>query len=152
MKVNLLINNPAGIRPDCMNIDPTANGSDSRVQDDLYKLSTVDDAECEELIAMDIVDYLEPKGLDELITGWVKKLKHNGILTIGFMDMYQMCKVILGRLVELEQANYMLHGTGVVRRSTMSMNFVAALLTEKGLKVLSKRIVSCKAIIKAVRP
>jgi hypothetical protein len=158
MRVNILLDNPAGIRKGFLNIDPFASTTDERITDDFKALNEVDDGEAEEIIAIDIIDYLKTQDAHNAVANWVKKLQHGGILTLAFMDLYFICKAVNNRLLNLEEANIFLHGTQDkpwrLRKSTFTLDYISKLLEGNGLKILLKRIDpnSGRAYIKGMRP
>jgi predicted SAM-dependent methyltransferase len=158
MKVNLLLDDIAAIRPDYLNIDPLAPlNHDNIIRDTFKELREIDDGEADSIVALDIIDYYTPKEVMDFLTVWVKKLKHGGILTIGFTDIYALSKGIMMRYLNLEAANLQLHGpqdkAWKIRRCSMSIDFIAKSLETRGLKILNKRLGgNAKAIVKAVRP
>jgi hypothetical protein len=158
MKLNLLLDDSAAIRPDYINIDPLAPlNNDNLVRDTFKELREVDDGEADSIVAIDIIDYYSPKEVMDFFTVWAKKLKHGGVLTVGFTDIYALSKGIMMRYLNLEAANVQLHGlqdkAWKIRRCSLSIDFIAKSLETRGLKILNKRLGgNAKAIVKAVRP
>lgn len=157
MKINLVLDNPSAIKEGYLNIDPLAPlGKTNLTRDTFQELREVDDAEAEEIIALDIIDYFSPIEIMTFLDIWVKKLKHGGIITLGFVDIYQLCKAVIAREINLQEANVELHGNQTkpwkTRRATMSIDFIAKALEARGLKIINKRLNAGKAIVKAGRP
>jgi hypothetical protein len=157
MKVNLLLDDPANVRTEYLNIDPFAQmHTEILVRDDLKKLARVCDAECEELLALNIIDYFPPQEINEVITNWIRKLRHHGLITISFTELYLLVKDIKDRGLNLEEANLAIHGNQQkpwrVRRCTPSMEYIMDLLKSNNIKILSKRLIGHTAIIKGMRP
>jgi hypothetical protein len=158
MKLNLLLDNAKGVREEYLNLDPFAEpGKDtSYKRSNLKELSEADDGEVEELIAIDVIDYYPPTEVNELLSIWSRKLAHGGSITIGFTDLYQLVKAVACRILNLEEANTAFHGVQDkawrIRRSTLSIDYVAKVLESLGLRIKTKRLYSNKAVIKAVRP
>jgi hypothetical protein len=155
MKVNLL-QDSSDIRQGYKNIDPLGALSKEVIRDSLKELTSVDDGEAEEIVALDVVDYYTPEEAIKMIQTWAKKIAHGGTLTVGFTDIYRLTKSIVNRAYDFEEANVRLHGKQDkpwhVRRCTLSMDFVSVILTTVGFKILFKRFDNEKGIIKAIRP
>jgi hypothetical protein len=157
MKVNILFDNPKEIRSGYLNIDPFCSENDNKLvrRDDIKNLTCVDDAECEEIQAIDVLDYFSGQDTLKMLESWVKKLSHNSLFVIQFTDMYLLNKAILSRNLTLEEANELMHGKQtkgwLTRRSTLSAEYMSRLLEKLGLKITLKRINGIKVIIKARR-
>jgi predicted SAM-dependent methyltransferase len=157
MKLCLMLDSKDYVRPGYINIDPFAPTEDKlRIRDDLQRLNIADDGEVEEILAMDVLNYFSLQESNALIQSWVRKLKRNGIITIGFYDVYCVCKLIGGRVFDVATANQILHGRQDkpwhTRRNSISLEDMTKLLEGYGLEILQKRIDFATACIKAKRP
>jgi hypothetical protein len=158
MKLNLLLDNKFHTREGYLNLDPFANTGEGEIRKraNLKELNEVDDGEVEDLIAIDVIDYYPPVEVNQMLTLWSRKLKHGGSITIGFTDLYQLVKAVSSRVLNLEEANAAFHGTQEtpwrIRRSTLSIDYVAKVLESTGLRIKIKRLYSNKAIVRAARP
>ncbi len=154
MKLNLLFDNPAGLRNGYINLDPL--GGDT-YRGDIQNLDSVaDDGECNDILAINVLDYFNPEASQRLLQHWTKKLSHSGTLTIAIVDIYRLAKAVISRNVNLQEANLILHGKQEkgwqIRRATLSMGHLTDYLHSCGLKILSKRFDGYNAIVKARRP
>ncbi len=157
MKLNLFIDNPDAARQGYKNIDPVAPiGHADILRENLAELASVDDAECSEIVALDVLEYFPPADTDKILTTWIRKLGHGGMLTVGFTDLYQLVKHTYNRTLNISEVNLYLHGNQKspwnLKRNTFSTDLISEVLQGKGLKILSKRIDGVTTIIKAVRP
>ena len=158
MKINLLLDEPDKTRQGYMNIDQYTNTEKEGflVRDNLKELSSIDDGECEEVLALNILEYFPPQDTDNLINCWARKLQHGGLLVLGFTDIYQLVTAITTRALDISNANTVLHGVQDkpwnTKKTSLSMELLTKLLEAKGLKIYYKRLQDTQAIIKAARP
>jgi hypothetical protein len=157
MKLCLMLDSKEYVREGYTNIDPFAPTEDKlRVRHDIKQLSLADDGEVEEILALDVISYFSLQETKELMLNWVRKLKHHGTITIGFYDLYTTCKLIGGRVFDLETSNVILYGKQDkpwhIRRNIMSLEDMTRLLEAYGLNILQKKIEAGTAFIKAQRP
>ena len=116
----------------------------------------VDNAECFEIIAEDIVDYMPKQELPQVLDNWVSKLRHQGTIVIGGTDVYEVCKMFAQEALSLEELNNLMHGEQSqgwdVRLNQLTLQQMCSELEGRGLKVLKKRINGFKFSVEAERP
>tara|TARA_Y100000310_G_C20361908_1_gene659402 strand:+ start:281 stop:727 length:447 start_codon:yes stop_codon:yes gene_type:complete len=116
----------------------------------------VDNAECFEIIAEDIVDYMPKQELSKVLDNWVGKLRHQGMIVIGGTDVYEVCKMFAQEALSLEELNNLMHGEQSqgwdVRLNQLTLQQMCNELESRGLKVLKKRINGFKFSVEAERP
>jgi hypothetical protein len=147
MKLNLLYG-PGPIHGEgFLNINPFSDkDTDTQKQGGVENLDEfVDDGEAEQIIALDVIDYLEINKVVPVIVGWVKKLKHGGIITIGGVDLYEVSRNFFRYNISLLQANELIHGKSdmpfLVKKTQFTLKGVIDLLQgQLGLKILKKRL------------
>lgn len=146
MKLNLLWGDGPEYGESYTNINPflqmeTANCKRGNVQD-LSRFA--DDGEVSELIALDVIDYLDTSKVVPVIEGWVKKLAHGGTIIIGGTDMYEVCRLFSHYKINLLQVNALLHGDGskpyLIKKTQFTLKGLADLLAQLGLKIMKKRL------------
>ena len=162
MKLNLLMCSDdvlAGYR----NIDPVptftnteqAFSSDKEIGDVQCLDGIADDGEVEEIIAQDIIDYVDIPNKLQTIQNWVKKLSYNAKLVISGIDLYETCKSFGSTALSDEQAILLLYGDPDFpfgqRRGCLQMEQVINILTQLGLVVIQKRISNFRYTIVAER-
>lgn len=159
VKVNLLVDNPAGVRPGYLNLDPLAPDQDptGRVKCDLEKLDQlVDPAEVSEFVAHGILDFFPLHRANGVLDHWLSRLAHEGTITLSCVDLLEVTKSLQNRLITIETANILLHGEQdrpwKFRQANYTLNQIAGTLAGKGLRVQQKRINEFKAIVVAQRP
>lgn len=155
MKVNLLINNAADVRSGYLNIDPFAQSDDGagRFKCGLDRLDLlVDPGECEELVAHDVLDAYPAQSVDAVLDHWLSRLAHGGTIALSVVDMREVARAFLAGSLNLEEANKLLHGVGVTKKSTLSVDILSDVLEGKGMKVLVRRVENYRAVVVAQRP
>ena len=65
----------------------------------------VDPAECFEIVAEDIVDYIPKQELPSVIDNWVSKLRHQGTIIVGGTDAFEVCKMFSQNSINLVELN-----------------------------------------------
>jgi hypothetical protein len=114
------------------------------------------DAECEELIALDVIDFLPSNELDTVIDNWIRKLRHGGSITVGGVDMREVARGLVNQTLTMDRANILLYGAQrqpyEYRKSTLTMQKLLAVFQTRGLKVIQKRLVNYYYHVKAERP
>ncbi len=144
MKLNLLLHDDSP-RSGFINVDPFAPPEDQRrIRGHFSCLDEiVDDAECDELIAGDILDYVSVEDVDEVLDHWISKLRHGGVITIGGLDLREVTSHIANYTLKTPDANILLFGAQQApwqfRKSVSTLSERIAYLTDKGLKPLKKR-------------
>lgn len=158
-RLNLLIGDPANVRSGYTNVDPLAPDGDpaGRVRCDPGNLDPVVDAgEAVEIVAHDIIDRVPMHQANALLEHWLSKLAHGGTIVLSCVDILEVARSLLGRFITVEQANVLLHGEQDERWRFRQANYtlvqLADTLAGKGLRVQSKRINECRAIVVAQRP
>lgn len=159
MKVNLLMDNPADVRPGYVNIDLLAPEGDplGRIQCDPSNLESIADAaEVVELIAHDILDRVPMHQANAVLDHWLSRLAHGGTIVISCVDLLEVAKSLQNRLITVEQANQLLHGeqdkAWKFRQANYTLAQLADTLRGKGLLVQKKRITDFRAVVVARRP
>lgn len=154
MKLNLLLNSNETLN-NYINIHPF-DDSNGKVKGDITKLDFVaDDGECEEIRAIDILEYFYAWQTDDIIEGWVKKLRIGGKLILSFAEMYEVANNIAHYTISMKKANYYLFGkqesTWDTKKCSLSIVQMSQFLEGLGLKIRLKRIKDAQGIIIAER-
>lgn len=146
MKVNLLLNNPAGLRNGYTNIDAFASKDDSRILGNITNFTDevgneiVCDGEAEEIVANEILEYFSYGEIEYTLNIWIKKLSLEGILTISAIDFEEVARAItFGNLHNAVQLNELLHGKPedkLVKRAILCVSILRELLEKRGLHIL----------------
>jgi hypothetical protein len=156
MKINLLYNSN-NLLSGYLNIDPLSSEDDiqsgKKVQGNIFDLNwAVEDAECTSIVAEDIINYVPAENIAQVLDNWVRKLRHNGTIIITGVDLYEVCRGINGRYIDLENANQLFYGETGEKKSILSGSDLTRALEECGLKIIKNRYNSYKYTIEAERP
>ena len=157
MKLNLLMGAPGDVRSGYLNVDPLADGGDGRVDCKLDDLSPVVDAnECQEIVALDVVDRFSTAEADAAMSHWLSRLARGGTLAVGCVDVGEVARLFRADLLSLEDVNTLLHGEqdgpGRFRLCSLTLARLAAALEGKGMKIMSRRVTDCHAVVVCRRP
>jgi hypothetical protein len=156
MKVNLLYKSN-NLLSGFINIDPFSSKEDiesnKKIQGNIGDLDwVVEDSECTQIIAEDVLNYFAGPEVDQVIENWVRKLRHKGTIIIGGVDLFEVCRGIDGRYIDLVNANILLYGEDGEKKSILSSIDLSKALRNLGLKIIKNRCNSYKYIIEAERP
>jgi predicted SAM-dependent methyltransferase len=146
MKINLIYGE-GDILNTHLNLHPFAmqETDDVKIADVKNIDRFVCDGEAEEIVALDVLDYLVLYEVTKVIGHWVQKLKIGGTLIIGGTDMTLVCKSFAEGDIDLETANKMLHGIQtqphLVKRVNLTLLGVCNFLMQdcQGLQIMKKR-------------
>jgi len=112
----------------------------------------IDDGECTEIHAPEILDYIPEHEFRLFIDTLVNKMRHGCELTIGGSDLYESMKQLFRGDLNVYTMNNVLYGNKEVsKRGQYSMNSVSDILLQRGLKILEKNMDRNQMYIKAVR-
>lgn len=157
MKVNLLLNSKS-TRSGFLNIDPFATpDTTDKQRGDLCNLDEfVGDAEADELVALDVIDYLPSRELDNIIDNWIRKIRHGGTIVVGGIDIREVAKGLVGQELDLQAANNLLYGfqesPWEYRKATLTLQKLIQVFQSRGFVILQKRLEKYYYEVKAQRP
>lgn len=151
MKLNLLINNAPNIRSGFVNLDPYANGEDDRIVGDFKNLGEhCEQAECQELVALDILDKFDVTEVESVLDHWLSRLAKGGVATLNFPDLqFVTYKYSMGEM-SIEDANVLLHGPPT-RLCSLALSQVSQTVRSKGFSIVQQRYDGAYALIKIRR-
>lgn len=154
MKLNILMDDPGGVRSGYVNVDPfVQEGDRSRSWADPRNLSAVaDPGECEEVVALGVLDCYPADAVDGVLDHWLSLLAHGGRLTVSVTDLREVARGFLAGAIGLDEANSLLHGGAVKKASALDLLSLAEVLENKGYKILHKRVVNRRAVVTCERP
>jgi len=153
MKINLTIRGQT--HNGFLNLDPTSQPQDTdRVMVDLFKLEDMIDANEAELILInDVMDYLPLPVRGKFLSGVLTRVAHDGEVFISGLDLYQASRVIhTGELAGIEQANAVLYGQQVSKKSAVTPQDVLSLIQQTGqFEIVEMSYSGIQYVIKARR-
>jgi hypothetical protein len=142
MKINL-IRNEANFSSDYHNLSmfPVVVGGVKTTFSDFINLDTIcEDAEATEIRALDIIDYMSQPQIEKALNNWIKKLRHGGILKVGGVDLYNICRKIYQHKITVQQGNVLLRGDQTnpinFRKNSSCITDICGFLQSKGLKII----------------
>ena len=111
MKINMSFD--GNVKQGYTNIDPFALPNDKPHKlnchpDNLDIL--VNDGEAEEILAHNVLNYIENNKLFFVLKSWCKKLSHNGILEIIYVDIVEICRLLTTNQIKENIAISLIYG------------------------------------------
>jgi hypothetical protein len=156
MKLNLLIGGAA--LNGYLNADQLFNGQNDRVQAELQDLDPiVDHNECDEVLALDILDFIPLSLRAKTLNGWMTKVAHGGTITVSCLDLSEFTrKVYNGDLKDTYQVNQILFGPVTtawsIRKSVCTLSETVQMIMSTGqFDVVSQRFDGVHYIVTAKR-
>ena len=153
MKVHINVGKPA--INGYINLDPMG-GEDKCVGQITNINGIAEDAECTEILADDILDFIPSNEILNTLRHYVGKLRHGGKLIIGGTDLHSVCQAIVTKQLNCVEANHLLHGeqnnTWAFKYGQINLDDLVKLLSDLGLKIMKKRLNSYKMCVEAIRP
>jgi len=138
-----------------INLDPISK-FDS-LDTDLRNLDgIVEDAECSEIIAEEVIDFVGRQEVYPILDHWISKLRHDGKIFLSFYDTRQIAKAFFRGKINLDEFNMIVHGTFSaswdIRLSHTTVEELSTFLESRGLVITKKTLDGLKATIGAIRP
>lgn len=115
-------------------------------------LSEIDDGECTEIHAPEVLDYIPQYDFDSFMDGLVNKMRHGCELTLGGSDIMESAKQLLRGDRSIYNMNQALYGDkDIMKLGQYSLHLVSEKLLQRGLKILEKNIDHNQMYVKAIR-
>lgn len=112
----------------------------------------VDDGECIEIYAPEILDYIPSYAFNEFFSLLLSKMRHGCEITVGGTDLFETAKQILRGDYNTEEMNKTLYGTkDNPKLGQYGLHVLSSIFLSKGMKILAKKLDSNKMYIKAQR-
>lgn len=70
----------------------------------------VDNGELEELICMNVLEYIEYNNIGPVIANWVSKIKVGGKFILGFCDAFETARLFNIGSINIQDYNVLIHG------------------------------------------
>ena len=153
MKVNITVGS-SEFKNGYLNIDPISKPDGLDI--DIRKLDTIiEDAECTEFKAEDVLDYLEKSEAESVLEHWTSKVRKGGKIVIGGVDAYEVSKMFYQQKITLEEFNNLIHGSFTqpwdVRLNNFTMEYIQSKLINAGLRITKKRLDGYRIIVEGER-
>ncbi len=72
--------------------------------------SIVDDGEAEEILSLNVLNYINHTNIKNVLINWYKKLKYDATMTISFYDFLEICRFLTTQELKLEAAKKLIYG------------------------------------------
>lgn len=157
MKINLLLGNN-DLRSGYINVDPLASGEDrQRYKADWTNLDDLCCAgEAQEIVALEVLNYLGRDAADKVLAHWVSRLGHGGTLTVSVIDPNRIARALISGELSEQDANGLLYGQQSQPWQCRKLAYSLATLSDKmrqlGLQVLKQVHHGYQCCVMAVRP
>lgn len=114
----------------------------------------VDDAEAEEIRAINILPYYPQTESAKIINSWLRKLKHGGKIIIGAVDILEVSRDFSTYFLDIDTANLFLYGEEgkPSAQAGFTVMQVSEYLESKGLKITKRRTEDYRFVVEAIRP
>jgi predicted SAM-dependent methyltransferase len=138
-----------------INVDPVSRFDD--LESDVRNLDPIaEDAECSEILAEEVIDFIRREEVYPILDHWISKLRHGGKMYLSFYDTRQIAKAFFRGKINLDEFNTIVHGTFSapwdVKLGHTTVEEVSRFLQARGLVVTKKTLDGLKATIGAARP
>jgi|SRR6185312_1277785 len=155
MKLNLLVDSE-DTRGGYCNIDVIkieGKINPNKEYGDIFDLTwKVDNGECEEIIALDAINFVPLQLVEEVIARWCSKVKIGGQIVLGSVDFFEICKSVAYNTLPIEEGQKKLFlGLSMPRRSAMSISQLDTSLRRNGFNIVDRRSNFFHSIVKGIR-
>lgn len=114
-----------------------------------------EDAQAQEILATDVLDYINISNKIQTIDNWVKKLAHGASLSVGGMDLAEIVRNIRINSITFDEAQLLLYGHPAfpfgARRGVLTLEKAQELLSQRGLRIVKSQIDSFRYLVTGVR-
>lgn len=143
MKLNL-IRDSNDVISGYVNIDPYGK-SESVVIHSYENLDDIaENAQCTDIIARDVIDYIEPLNIDNVLRHWLSKLRINGKITISGTDLMSVCEKYVEGAFDADVATALIYGERTeshkYKKNASTLENVVRFLEMCGLKIILKSL------------
>lgn len=116
----------------------------------------VDDAEVDEMVALDVIDYIPTTQTKEALDNWLSKLRVGGRIIIGGIDILSISKSITDGSLDAPLANLLIHGKQdkpyLIKRASFSAYDLSKYLESSyNLGIVKKDIINYNMLVEAQR-
>lgn len=155
MKLNLIYAQAGDVKNGYVNLNHHKYRNEES-QQDLYNLDNLaDDGEVEEILAYDVIDYLEAGKVEGAIDHWVRKLRVGGKIVVSGTDIIEVAKGVASYKLTVADANKLLYNADRDNPKTYKkVAFTCLALKEylgkkHGLKINTARINGYQMVVSA---
>lgn len=149
MKINFINRSGNNVLNEYTNISPYGEDENTvfGIPNDINHI--VEDAEATHIMVDNILEYFEPKDAIGVLQHLIKKLAHNGKITICGKELYEICrKFINGEISLVDTVNELYNDKMCCFTCVGIVNF----LEEQNLTITKKMIQDTEYVVEAIRP
>lgn len=111
-----------------------------------------ENGECEEVLAINILEYISCSNLEKFVLHLASKVAYGGKIVINGLDYMEISKMAVRQDFNVAEFNRLLFGTGSQpKESCITMNAITGILQSNGFKILKKRLNGYDFSIEATR-
>jgi hypothetical protein len=146
MKANLVYGDAGQVLDNYLNINPYGEEEGDVKVGGVQNLDEhIDNGELEELIAVDVLEYIPTNKIADTLSNWVSKLKVGGKLTLGFVEARLKGREFGNYRMALEDFNAAIHGSQekpymIKRTSLTAMQVIDHMVKAHTVQVVQKRL------------
>lgn len=151
MKLNLGCGND--IRDNYTNIDINITNNDKVKYADIRNLNSIAmDGVVEEILAINILEYIKYSEFPHIFKHWLDKIKPGGEIYIESLDANMFGLVLTNNLSNIVEVNKTLFGDDKAKTSLHSLLSVENQLNQHGFSTISKGYRNDKFFVRATKP
>ncbi len=154
MKINLIRKDSEKIEG-FVNIDPHPSSPNVIAGEHQNLDSLVDDGECDEVRAYDVIDFIPSNKLVPTLINWIKKLSIKGKLIVGGSDIQEIARGLYQGNLNDVLANEMLFNANDtswdIKTNSYKMETICDVIEKLGLKIENKVLKNYRYVIVGVR-
>lgn len=128
----------------------------SILKNQTFELKDYDFGELEEIVVTDVIEYIPKTIFEGVLKGWISKLAIGGKIVLSFIDIREVNRLFYLQRLNLAEFNTITHGGGTEIWQNKHLNFsldaIAILLQQLGLKLVSTKLNNLTAVIIGERP
>ena len=155
MKLNLIYAQAGDVRNGYTNLNQFKIRNEE-LEQDLHNLDNlVDDGEVEEILAYDVIDYLDASKVEATIDHWIRKLKVGGKIVVSGTDIIEVAKGVASYKLTISDANQLLYNVDknnprTYKKVAFSCGALKEYMAKKhGLKIVTARINGYQMVVSA---
>lgn len=151
MRINLLLNSNE-VRAGYVNVDPFADPQDTtKTRLQLDQLDFVDRGEVQDLLALNIIDFIPSTDKDNYLNYLLSLLAIGGTITLGGINIDTVARSYANHQIDLATVNVLLYGQNPTKSGLINLTQLENVLAGKGLRILEKKQVGFEYFVKAER-
>lgn len=155
MKYNLLFGTAGEFYDGYLNLNQFPFRPEEQKQDVRNLDNLMDDGEAFEILAYDVIDYLQANEVEPTIDHWVRKLAVGGKIVIGGVDIVDVAKALASYKIGIGEVNNLLYSgkpelPHMYKKTSVTANAIKEYLRDKhGLRINTVRVNGFNMVVEA---